>query len=179
MHFEKKISSQPIYDGRIFTVRRDIVELEDGRQADREVVDHNGGVAVVAVEDGCMFFVRQFRYPCEQEILEIPAGKLEKGEDPEKCGYRELIEECGRQADKLTLMGVFFPTCGYVSEKIHIYFASGLHNCSQHLDDGEFLTVEKIPIEKAVQMALAGEIKDAKTALGILIYHGRHALGEL
>lgn len=183
-HFEKKIDSLTLYEGRIITLKRDTVELENGALATREVIEHPGGVAVLAVdENDCILFVSQFRYPFGEVLLELPAGKLEKGEDPAACGKRELSEECGCTAEHFSALAQMYPTCAYDNEIIHLFYASGLHETQQALDEGEFLTVERIPVEKAVQMVLEGKIPDAKTQLGILKYKalrdvGRFSLSE-
>jgi len=169
MHFEKQLSSEKIFDGKVFRVTRDIVELEDGTQSFREVVHHHGGVCVAALdEQEQLYFVRQYRYALGEEVLELPAGKREQGEDPAACGLRELEEECGCKAGKFRLLTTMYPTVGYCSEVIHIYLAEELTPCRQHLDEGEFLSVEKIPLKTAVDMVLRDEIPDAKTQLAIL-----------
>ena len=104
----------------------------------------------------------------EQELIELPAGKIELGEDPKTCGIRELEEECGCTADHFEKLTELYPTPAYCTEIIHIYYAQGLHETKQHLDEGEFLTVMRVPFSQAVQMVLSGEIKDAKTQIGIL-----------
>lgn len=180
MHFEKTLDSTLIYQGKILNLRRDTVELENGAQATREVIDHHGGVAVLALDEhDQILFVSQFRYPFGSVLLELPAGKLEKGENPEECGKRELGEECGCAADVFLPLGKLYPTCAYDTEIIHLYFAKGLHPVSQHLDPDEFLTVQRIPVEKAVRMVLDGEIPDAKTQIAILKFAALRSAGRL
>ena len=179
-HYEKTIDSRVIYEGRILSLRRDMVELENGSTAAREVVDHSGGVAVLALdENGNILFVSQFRYPFGAVLLELPAGKLEKGENPAECGMRELGEECGCAADLFQPLAKMYPTCAYDTEIIHIFYATGLRPTRQHLDEDEFLTVRRIPVEKAVQMVLDGEIPAAKTQLGILKFYALRQAGKL
>lgn len=179
-HFEKKLESTRLYQGKILNLRRDRVELEDGRTAFREVVEHNGGVAVLAAdEEDNLLFVSQFRYPFEEVLLELPAGKLEKGEDPAQCGRRELLEECGCEASIFEPLAVLYPTCAYNNEIIHVFYAAGLTEGAQHLDPGEFLTVQKIPLSKAVELVLEGKIPDAKTQLGILKYKTLRDAGRI
>ena len=167
-HYEKTIDSKVIYEGKILTLRRDTVELENGNHAAREVIDHPGGVAVLAIDEHeHILFVSQFRYPFGGVMLELPAGKLERGENPQECGVRELSEECGCKADCFVPLAKMYPTCAYDTEIIHIF-----------LDEDEFLTVRRIPVEKAVQMVLDGEIPDAKTQLGILKYDALRRRGN-
>lgn len=170
MHLEeKKISSELIYDGRIFKVTRDEALLENGKTAQREVVHHSGGVTVIPVtENNEILMVRQYRYPHEKAMLEIPAGKLEKGEKHYDCGKRELMEETGCTCKNYEYVGEVVPTPAYLTEVIHMYIATGLEFQGQNLDDDEFLEVEKVPIEKAVEMVMNGEITDSKTQIGIL-----------
>ncbi|MCM1365477.1 MAG: NUDIX hydrolase [Ruminococcus sp.] len=167
--FEKKISEKLLYDGRIMRVHIDTVELPDGKTATRELVDHNGGACIAALtEDYELFFVKQFRNPFDTVLTELPAGKLEKGEDPKAAAIRELEEECGLKAENVVEMGTVYPTVAYCSEIIYLYLATGLSKSVQHLDEGEFLSVEKIPLDKATEMVMRGEIADSKTALLIM-----------
>lgn len=171
-HFEKTLSSNPIYDGRVVKLRLDSVELENGSTALREVIHHSGGVAVLAFDDDeNIMMVRQFRYPYAEVLLEIPAGKLEPGEDPSGCGRRELEEEAGCVAGDYRFLAKAYPTPGYTDEVLHLYVAKDLTFTRQHLDKDEFLTLQKVPYQKAVEMCLNGEIKDAKTLIAILMYH--------
>ena len=180
MHFEKQLSSERIYEGRILNLRRDTVELENGNTAYREVVEHHGGVCVLALDDQeQIFLVSQFRYPFGQVLRELPAGKLERGEDPEAAGRRELEEECGCTADIFVPLAKMYPTCAYDTETIHIFFACGLHPAKQHLDADEFLTVERIPLHQAVELVLRGELPDGKTQLGILKFQALRTAGLL
>lgn len=168
-HFEKTLSSESIYKGRVIELRRDEVELENGSRAEREVIHHNGGVAVLALDDnGNALFVRQYRYPYGEVLLELPAGKLAVGEDPGDCGLRELREETGYIAGDYRFLGKVYPTPGYTDEILYLYVARDLVFAGQRLDEDEFLTVLKIPYKKAVEMCLSGEIKDAKTLIAIL-----------
>lgn len=166
---EKTLKENNIFDGKIIRVHIDDIELPDGSKSFREVVEHSGGVCVAAVtENDEMFFVRQYRYPFKRVLLELPAGKLERGEDPLEAGIRELSEECGVVADKVHSMGTIYPTVAYCSEIIYLFVATGLHSVPQHLDDGEFLQVEKISIDRAKEMVMNGEISDAKTVALVL-----------
>lgn len=168
---ETTLDSTLLYDGKIIRVEKDTVLLEDGTQAVREVVRHPGGVCVLALtEKEEVLFVRQFRYPYKEVTLEIPAGKLEYGENPEECGRRELLEECGCTPEAFTLLGKLYPTPAYNTEIICIYLAKGLHFGAQSLDKDEFLDVERIPFDKALDMVLRNEIPDSKTQIGILKY---------
>lgn len=168
---EKKLDSTVLYDGRILRLERDTVELEDGSIASREVIRHPGGVCVIAVtEKEEILFVRQLRYPYMEITTEVPAGKLEYGEDPETCGRRELLEECGCTADSFTYFGKVYPTPAYDAEIIRIYLAKGLHFSDQSLDADEFLDVERVPFAEALRRVMDDEIPDSKTQIAILKY---------
>ncbi|MDO4379359.1 MAG: NUDIX hydrolase [Clostridia bacterium] len=166
---EKKISRKVIYEGKIINVYNDTVLLPNGKETHRELVEHHGGVCVAALTDeGNLLFVRQFRYPYGRVLLELPAGKLEKGEDPLSAGMRELEEECGVVAEKVIPMGTVYPTVAYCTEIIHLFLVRELSKTRQHLDDGEFLSVEEIPLKEAVKLVMNGEISDSKTVALIL-----------
>ena len=166
---EKTISSKTVYKGRIFDVCSEQVLLDDNSTANRDVVIHHGGSGILALDsEKNVFLVKQYRKGAECEMLEIPAGKLEKGEEPKLCAIRELREEIGAEASKVDFLGEFFPTPAYCSEKISIYLASDLKFKDQRLDKGEFLEIVKLPFEKAFEMAMNGEITDAKTIIALL-----------
>ena len=166
---EKTLSSEVLYDGKIICLKKDTVELENGKTALREVISHPGGVCIVALTpENEVYMVRQFRYPYHQVLLELPAGKLAPGEDPLECGKRELEEETGLTAASYENLGEFYPSVGYVDEVIHTYLATGLKKTKQHLDEDEFLDVERYPLETLYQMVMAGKIKDGKTQTAIL-----------
>lgn len=171
MHLqEKKIAEEPIFDGRIIKVRRDKAELENGAVVTRELVIHSGGVCVVPVnEKGEVYLVKQFRYPFGEVLTEIPAGKLEVGEDHRNAGLRELKEEIGAECGKFEYLGVMYPSVAYLTEKIHMYLATELAFGEQSLDEDEFLDVEKMPLSQAVSMVLDGSIKDGKTQTALLL----------
>ncbi len=170
MHLEEKtVNSECIYKGRIFDVTKDTALLENGKEVQRDVVHHSGGVTVVPItENNEILMVRQYRYPHHKAMLEIPAGKREAGEEHYECGKRELLEETGYICNKYEYLGEIVPTPAYVSEVIHIYLAQELELSAQNLDDDEFLDVERIPLDKAVEMVMNGEITDAKTQIGVL-----------
>lgn len=167
---EEQLRSEEIYRGRILNVTRDTVLLENGIEALREVVHHPGGACVVPLtDDGQVLMVRQFRYPHHMETLEVPAGKLEYGEDPLTCAVRELKEEVGGEAAQLEPLGSLFPTPAYDEEVIYMYLArhiGGLH--AQSLDADEFLDVVQMPLAEAVQMVMENRIHDAKTQIALL-----------
>lgn len=170
MHLEEKtVSSEEIYDGRIFKVTKDTALLENGKEALREVVHHSGGVTIIPItEKNEIIMVKQYRYPHHKALLEIPAGKLEKGESHYDAGKRELLEETGCTCSEYEYLGEVLPTPAYVTEVIYMYMAKGLTFSKQNLDSDEFLDVVKIPIEKAAQMVMNGEITDSKTQIGVL-----------
>lgn len=166
---EETLSSDVIFEGKILRLKKDTVMLENGEHAFREVVEHSGGVCILPVtDDGEIIFVRQFRYPFKEILTEIPAGKREKGEEPLTCGIRELKEEVGAVADKITYLGKLYPTVAYDTEVIYMYLAEGLHFSDQHLDEDEFVDIVKIPFDKAVEMVMRDEIPDSKTQIAIL-----------
>ncbi|MBQ3162793.1 MAG: NUDIX hydrolase [Oscillospiraceae bacterium] len=170
MHlFEKTVTSELIFDGKIITVKKDTAELENGEIVNRELVVHPGGVCVVPInENGEVLMVKQFRYPFKEALVEIPAGKLEVGEDHREAGLRELREETGAICEKFEYLGVCYPSVAYLTEKIHMYLATGLTFENQDLDDDEFLDVMKIKLEDAVEMVMNNELPDAKTQCAIL-----------
>lgn len=167
---EKKISSEDIFKGRILHVIKDRVELPDGSTSTREAIRHVGAVCVVPVtEDGKAVVERQYRYPIDRVITEIPAGKLDSfSEDRLDAAKRELLEETGITADNWTDMGIYYPAAAYSDEKISMYLATGLHRGEQKLDRGEFLNVIEVPIEELVDAVMKGEITDGKTQVAIL-----------
>ena len=170
-HTETTLSSEEIFNGRVIRVTYDQVLLENGNTSTREVVHHHGGACILPVDENQnITLVRQYRYALGEEMWELPAGKLEKDENPFEAAKRELAEECGLTADHFVDLGVVYPTVGYDSEKIYLWAATGLHNVSQHLDEDEFLDVVKMPLDEALRLVLDGTIKDSKTQIGILKY---------
>ena len=167
--FEKTLSSEVKYEGSILRVRRDTVELQNGDTAFREVVDHTGGVGIIGVTpDGRVPMVRQFRYPFMTETLEVPAGKLERGEEPLQCAVRELSEETGYTAGRFVPLGSLLPSPGYCAETLYLYLALDLTPGRAHLDEDEFLNVEYYTLPELHDMVMSGALTDAKTVLAVL-----------
>lgn len=176
---EKKISSQVVYDGRILRLHVDTVELPNGRQALREVADHPGGVAIVAIDrDGNVLTVKQYRYVFSRVLEEIPAGKLEPGEDPREAALRELKEETGATPERFTDLGPLIVSPGAYGEVLHLYLAEGLDMGAQSPDEDEFLDVGRTPFDEMVRRVLDGEITDAKTVAGILKVYALRRRGK-
>jgi ADP-ribose pyrophosphatase len=169
-YIEKTVKKNYIYEGKILTLRRDDAELPNGQPCIREIVEHSGGACVLYVEEGKILLVRQYRYAYGESLYEIPAGKLEKGENPKAAALRELEEEAGVKAEDADLLFVMYPSPGYTDEKIYIYRAYAGVKVASHLDEGEFLDVEYIPLEKAKEMLKTGEIKDGKTIVALQAY---------
>lgn len=166
---EQRLSSKKIFDGHILHVRLDTVRLPNGENAFREVVDHPGGVCVLALdEENRALIVSQFRYPYEEVLREVPAGKLEYGEDPREAAIRELKEETGAVAGDFRSLGELYPSPGYCGEVIRMYLARELTFGETHLDEDEFLNLERIPFGQLVEQVLSGEVKDAKTIAVVL-----------
>ena len=166
---EEMVSQQTVYEGIIVNVRRDKARLLDGRIANREVVEHPGGVAILPLfDDGTVSLVRQFRYPFQEVVAELPAGKLERGEDHRLAALRELEEEVGASCGRLTYLGCLYSSPGFSSEVLHMYLAQELTEGSCHPDEDEFLSVERIPFSALVEQVRQGEIKDAKTVALVL-----------
>ena len=164
---EKEIQRTLIYDGKIMQVTREEVELENGEHAYREVVYHHGGVCILAVKDHQIILVKQFRYPNRIQTIEVPAGKLEKDEDPQDCAFRELEEETNNRARDMKFIMKVLPSPGYTSEWLYLYEAIDFEEVNDALagDDDEFIDIIKMDIDEAYQKVLDGEIVDAKTVI--------------
>lgn len=181
---EVQLSSEEIFKGRVVHLQVDKVRLPDGKVSTREVIRHPGGVGILPLmPDGTVMMVRQFRYPGDSVLTEIPAGKLEYGEDPLACGKRELSEEIGAEAKEWIFLGNVYPTPAYDSEVIRVYLAAGLTFGRQHLDEGEFLNICRVPLQTLVDQVMNGEICDAKTQIGVLktaymLEHGQLKIDE-
>ncbi len=171
--FEKTLKENLLYQGKILDLYRNEVLLPGGKEGIREVVRHPGGACVLYVKDGKVALVRQFRYPYGEELLEIPAGKLKRGEDPRLAAARELEEETGVLSEDLTLLFTLYPSPGYSDEKIYVFEAEQGREGEQHLDEDEFLSVCYLPVEEAVSMIASGGIRDAKTIAALLFYTAR------
>lgn len=166
---ERQLDSTQVYQGHFLDVRRDRIELPDGKTAHREYIRHPGAVMVVPLlDDGRLLMERQYRYPMGRVMLEFPAGKLDAGEPPLRCGQRELLEETGYSAAEWAYAGVLNNAIAYSDEGIHIYFARGLRRGEQQLDEGEFLDLVIHSVDELDQLAASGELTDAKTLIGLL-----------
>ena len=166
---EKTVESKTLFEGHIVTLKLDRAQLPNGSLASREVVEHPGGVAVLPLDaEGRVIMVRQYRYPLHNTLLELPAGKLEKGEDHRVCGTRELQEEVGITADEVIYLGGLYLSPGYSNEVLHLYLARGLHQGECHPDEDEFLEIERVPFDKLLDMVMRDEIHDAKTVAAVL-----------
>ena len=166
---ESKISSQEIFNGVAIHLFKDEILLPNGHTGIREIIRHPGAVCVLPLtDDGDVIFVNQFRYALNKVTLEVPAGKLEKGEDPKEAALRELSEETGLTAKNIVHIGDLYTTPALIDEVIHMYIATDLTQGEQHLDYDEFVNTLKIPLSKAVDMVMNGEIKDSKTQTVIL-----------
>lgn len=166
---ETTVKENLLYDGKILQLYCDEVMLPNGKMAKREYVNHNGGCSILAIDnDNNIYLVEQFRYPYKKNILEIPAGKLEKGEDPIECARRELKEEIGAVADEITEIITLYPTPAYTNEPLRVYKATGLSFGDNKLDDNEFINVVKMPLADAYKMVKNNEINDSKTVVAIL-----------
>lgn len=165
---ETTIETKEIFTGRIIKVRVDTVRLPDGRQSTREVVEHAGAVAVVAVDnDNNIIMVRQYRKPVEKILLEIPAGTMEKDEDPLVCAQRELKEETGFTAKHWKKILSYYSAPGFTDEYLHLYLASGLIGGEIELDEDEFVETIRLPLPEAYRMIAEGRIADGKSIIGI------------
>lgn len=178
VHFERELEKREIYRGSIFTLTSHRVELPDGGETVRDVVNHHGGACVAALDgEGRLLLVRQYRCGAGQELLEIPAGKLEPGEDPEKTAARELLEETGHTAARLVKLTELLPTPAYCTERIYLYEGYDLtRQGGQRLDRDEFIDVEAVPLREALEMVLTGRLPDAKTQVGVLLLAREHGL---
>ncbi|HHY36624.1 MAG TPA: NUDIX hydrolase [Firmicutes bacterium] len=167
---EKTLTRDYLYRGRIINLRIDQVQLPDGREATREVVEHPGAVAIIALTDREeVVLIKQYRQATGEEMWEIPAGKLEAGEDPRHCASRELAEETGYTATSWEKLTSFYTSPGFASEILHLFLARGLAAGEQALDPDETIHTFLVPLTLALEMIKRGEIRDAKTIVGILL----------
>ena len=167
---EKTIGTERIYEGKILNLRRDRVTVRDGKTSTREIVEHDGGVVIAALtDDGKIPMVRQFRKAAERAVLELPAGKLEKGEDPMEAAFRELREETGYSAARMTHMTEAYSSIGYSTEVLHFYLATGLSPGETDFDEGEAIEAYEYTVGEALDMVMGAKIEDAKTIAGILL----------
>lgn len=165
---EKQIDSRLMYDGNFITVRKDNVLLPDGSTSTREYITHPGAVAVLALLDnGKLVMERQFRYPLHREFIELPAGKIDEGEDILICAQRELLEETGYVAREWIHLTTSWPCIGYADERMEYFFARGLTHQGSNLDDGEFLEVFELALADALEWVRVGKIDDSKTIIGL------------
>ena len=167
---EKRVKENIVYRGKILVLHCDDAVLPNGKPCTREYIDHPGGAGVLYVRDGKVLLVRQYRYAYGEETLEIPAGKLNAGEDPAKAAARELEEESGLVAGSLEHWFTMYPTPGYTNEKIYIYYAADARQSEAHPDEGEFVDAAYVPVEEAYEMIREGKIRDAKTILAVQRY---------
>lgn len=164
---ERWVDGKRVYEGRVVSLRVGNVELDDGTIALREVVEHPGGVAIVPVKDDAVILVRQFRIAINDDVLELPAGKLEAGENPEVRGRIELEEETGFRAGRMLSAGSIYATVGYSSEIIHLFLAFDLEHVGQNMEFDERIDVVELPIADIETRIADGTIRDAKTIIGL------------
>lgn len=160
---EKCLKENTFFKGRVLSFHNDEVICSNGVKSTREYVKHPGGVTILAVKEDKVLFVKQFRYPYQEELLELPAGKLEKGEDPLIAAHRELEEETGYKSDNIVSMGYIYPTVGYSNEILHLYYATDLVKTHTHFDEDEEMDLYEYSIDEVNEMIISGQIVDAKT----------------
>ena len=166
---EKTLKSEKIYDGVIINLRRDKVTVQGGTSY-REIVEHNGGAVMAALtEDKKLVMVRQYRKPAGKVMLEVPAGKIDKGEKPLEAAVRELKEETGYTAEKVEFLTEFYPSVGYSEERLYLYLCTGLTPGETCFDENEAIEIEEIDLDRLFKMAMSGELDDAKTIIAILM----------
>ncbi len=167
----KTIKREDIYDGKIFKLVRDTIELPNGKKTCADLVIHNGASAILPItSDGRIILARQFRYAAGEEVLEIPAGRLEKDEDPLECAKRELEEETGFKSNDITFMFKMYSAIGFCTEMLYVYYANNLEEGQTNFDENEFIDVEYYSVDEAVDMIFNNVIKDSKTISAILAY---------
>ncbi len=166
----ERIRSEEIHKGRVITIRRDTLRMPDGKEMVRDVVAHPGAVVVLAVDGDDLLFVRQYRYAAGEELLELVAGTCEPGEEPAVTADRELQEEAGFKAGRLTKLGEIYSAPGFCSELLHLYMAENLTPSRLPGDEDEEIELERIPADQAIRLAVTGQIRDAKTLAGVLLY---------
>jgi len=173
------LGSEIVYPGRAFAIRRDTLRLPDGRETRLDIVEHVGSVVIIPIDaEGNLIFVRQYRHATGLDLLELPAGTLDVGEAPEACAQREVREETGMAAGHLEELGGFYLAPGYSTEYMHVYLATGLYPDPLEADADEFLTVERLPLAKALASAAHGEIPDAKTLAALFIAQSHLVKGK-
>ncbi len=171
---EKIISDEYIYDAKIFELRKLTVTLPDGNEAQRCVIKHKGASCILPVDGDDIIFVVQYRAAIGRLMLELPAGKFDSaGEDPYDCAVRELEEETGYNAGELVFLRKYIPAAGYSGEVIHLFVARNLTTTNAHPDEDEFVSIVRIPVEKAYEMCLDGRIEDSKTVIAVMTYYDR------
>lgn len=172
---EKKLESELIYKGHVVTLEKDKVECPNGMKSYREIIRHNGGAAILCItKNNEVMLIKQFRYAYNEVLYEIPAGKLEKGEEPLTAAIREFEEETGNKAKNIEYLGVIYPSCGYTDEKIFLYYVDEMEPSVTHFDEDEVIEVELVPFQKVLEMIMDGTIKDAKTICAIQSYYMKH-----
>ena len=167
---EKQLSSKLVYDGRVIKVSRDEVKCPNGEESIREIVHHRGGVGILFKVGNKFIFEKQYRYALSEEIIEMPAGKLEEGEIPLEAAKRELLEETGYRPLEMIHLGDSYPTPGYSSEVIHLYYCPKAVKEERHLDKDEDIELIYLTLEEIEQMIKDGKIKDSKTVAAIFLY---------
>lgn len=167
-YIEKTMKSEKVYDGKMLNLRIDTVELPDKKYSKREIVEHPGSVCIVPINDNNeIYLVKQYRKAIDKEILEIPAGKIEIGEEPKDCAIRELKEETGLKAGNYEYVLEFYSSPGFCNEKMHLFIAKDLEEGKATPDIDEYIDIEKVKLEKLLHMVEIGEINDSKTIIGI------------
>ena len=166
---EKTLESERIYEGKILNLRKDTVTVETGTSV-REIVEHNGGAVIVPVtDDGKIIMVKQYRKPAKRVMLEVPAGKIDPGEDHYTTAIRELKEETGYTADNVRFLTKMYPSVGYSEELLYIYMVTGLTPGETDPDENEAIDVVEIPLDELHKMIMEGKIEDAKTIAGVMM----------
>ena len=176
---EKTLKTERVYDGKILNLRKDTVTVKNG-VSEREIVEHRGGAVIVPVtENGNIVMVRQYRKAAGRVMLEVPAGKIDPGEDHFTTAVRELKEETGYTADKITFLTKMYPSVGYSEEKLYIYMCSGLTPGETDPDENEAIDVVEVPLDDIYKMIMDGKIEDGKTLAGVLMVKGLKEEGRL